>query len=246
MSRLQIGSTQSKSSVLESLIGLLQEDPKNLLIAVAQGIIPVLVRLLECSSSSELKEKSVSSIAKISTEDSSKHDLLAEAGGASGLAGDLEEGGGGGGALGDLVEFFGAEVKGEGEGVEESRRSSTCQPGSVSIKYSEMLLVVEKGSCAAGVGVVLVPLAWGGGDSGMGDAERVTPVRRNLVYIAEGGVFGGGLEEGEALVFAGELVGVVDTVVAGGAEGGLVGGAVQGCLALAADVAEDLHLMNEN
>ena len=55
-------------------------------------------------------------------------------------------------------------------------------------------------------------------------------------------MFGGGLEEGEALVFAGELVGVVDAVVAGGAEGGLVGGAVQGCLALAADVAEDLHL----
>ncbi|KAG6400309.1 hypothetical protein SASPL_137135 [Salvia splendens] len=113
MSRLQIGSTQSKSSVLESLIGLLQEDPKNLLIAVAQGIILVLVSLLDCSSSSELKEKSVSAIAKISTEDSSKHDLLAEAGGASGLAGGLEKGGGGGGALGDLVEFFGAEVVGE-------------------------------------------------------------------------------------------------------------------------------------
>ncbi|KAG6385988.1 hypothetical protein SASPL_154872 [Salvia splendens] len=78
MTRLQIGSTQSKSSALESLIGLLQEDPKTLLIAVAQGIIPVLVRLLDCSSSSELKEKSVSAIAKISTEDSSKHDLLAE------------------------------------------------------------------------------------------------------------------------------------------------------------------------
>lgn len=31
--------------------------------------------------------------------------------------------------------------KGEGEGEEESRRSSTCQPGRVSIKYSEMLLV---------------------------------------------------------------------------------------------------------
>ncbi|KAG6398981.1 hypothetical protein SASPL_140453 [Salvia splendens] len=106
MSRLQIGSTQLKSSVLESLIGLLQEDPKNLLIAVAHGIISVLVRLLDCSSSSELKEKSVSAITKISTEDSSKHDLLAEAGGAGGLAGGLEEGGGGGGALGDLVEFF--------------------------------------------------------------------------------------------------------------------------------------------
>ena len=47
-----------------------------------------------------------------------------------------------------------------------------------------------------------------------------------LADVAEGGVFGGRVEEGEAAVFAGELVGVVDAVVAGGAEGGLVGGAV--------------------
>ncbi|XP_057804879.1 uncharacterized protein LOC131020202 [Salvia miltiorrhiza] len=78
MTRLQIGSTESKSSALESLLGLFQEDGKNLLIAVAQGIVPVLVHLLDCTSSSELKEKSVSAIAKISTEDSSKHVLLAE------------------------------------------------------------------------------------------------------------------------------------------------------------------------
>ncbi|KAH6797189.1 ARM repeat superfamily protein [Perilla frutescens var. hirtella] len=78
MTRLQIGSTESKGSALESLLGLLQEDSKNLLIAVAQGIVPVLVHLLDCSSSSELKEKAVSAIAKISTVDSSKHVLLAE------------------------------------------------------------------------------------------------------------------------------------------------------------------------
>ncbi|XP_057767603.1 uncharacterized protein LOC130987916 [Salvia miltiorrhiza] len=71
-------STESKSSALESLLGLFQEDGKNLLIAVAQGIVPVLVHLFDCTSSSELKEKSVSAIAKISTEDSSKHVLLAE------------------------------------------------------------------------------------------------------------------------------------------------------------------------
>ncbi|XP_047956282.1 uncharacterized protein LOC125202013 [Salvia hispanica] len=78
ITRLQIGSTESKSSALESLNGLLQEDGKNLLIAVAQGIVPVLVHLLDCSNSPELKEKSVSAIAKISTEDSSKHVLMAE------------------------------------------------------------------------------------------------------------------------------------------------------------------------
>ncbi|KAG6404143.1 hypothetical protein SASPL_136383 [Salvia splendens] len=78
ITRLQIGSTESKSSALESLNGLLQEDGKNLLIAVAQGIVPVLVHLLDCSNSPELKEKSVRAIAKISTEDSSKHVLMAE------------------------------------------------------------------------------------------------------------------------------------------------------------------------
>lgn len=65
-----------------------------------------------------------------------------------------------------------------------------------------------------------------------------------LADVAEGGVFGGGVEEREALVFSGELVGVVDAVVAGGAEGGLVGGAVERCLAFVADVAEDLHLID--
>ncbi|XP_073048460.1 uncharacterized protein [Primulina eburnea] len=78
MTRLQIGSTESKNSTLDLLLGLLQEDDKNVLIAVAQGIVPVLVRLLDSSSSSEIKERAVTAIAKISTVDSSKHVLLAE------------------------------------------------------------------------------------------------------------------------------------------------------------------------
>lgn len=76
--RLQIGSTDSKNSTLDLLLGLLQEDDKNVLIAVAQGIVPVLVRLLDSSSSSEIKERAVTAIAKISTVDSSKSVLLAE------------------------------------------------------------------------------------------------------------------------------------------------------------------------
>lgn len=89
------------------------------------------------------------------------------------------------------------------EGEEGSRRSSTCQPGSVWIKYSEMLLVENSRSVAVVVEVLLwglgvVPLAGGGvhvvvvgaleeADSGgdwvyrEGDAESLTPVRRNLV-----------------------------------------------------------------
>ncbi|XP_073134449.1 uncharacterized protein [Henckelia pumila] len=78
MTRLQIGSTESKNSTLDLLLGLLQEDDKNVLIAVAQGVVPVLVRLLDSSSSSEIKERAVTAIAKISTVDSSKHVLLAE------------------------------------------------------------------------------------------------------------------------------------------------------------------------
>lgn len=78
MTRLQIGSNESKSSALDLLLGLLQEDDKNVLIAVAQGIVPILVHLLDSSSSSEIKEKTVTAIAKISTVDSSKHVLLGE------------------------------------------------------------------------------------------------------------------------------------------------------------------------
>ncbi|EYU32919.1 hypothetical protein ABFS82_09G070800 [Erythranthe guttata] len=78
MTRLQIGSNESKSSALDLLLGLLQEDDKNVLIAVAQGIVPILVHLLDSSCSSEIKEKTATAIAKISTVDSSKHVLLSE------------------------------------------------------------------------------------------------------------------------------------------------------------------------
>ncbi|KAL7605232.1 vacuolar protein 8 [Lactuca sativa] len=78
ITRLQIGSTESRNSALDSLLGLLQEDDKNVLIAVAQGVVPVLVRLLDSSSTSEIKEKTVTAIARVSTVDSSKHVLIAE------------------------------------------------------------------------------------------------------------------------------------------------------------------------
>ncbi|PIM98721.1 hypothetical protein CDL12_28795 [Handroanthus impetiginosus] len=78
MTRLQIGSLESKNSAMDLLLGLLQEDDKNVLIAVAQGMVPILVRLLDSTCSSEIREKTVAAIAKISTVDSSKHVLLAE------------------------------------------------------------------------------------------------------------------------------------------------------------------------
>ncbi|KAI5683174.1 hypothetical protein M9H77_04402 [Catharanthus roseus] len=79
VTRLQIGSTESKNSVLDSVLCLLQEDDKNVLIAVAQGIVPVLVRLLDSNSHNlEIREKTVTAVAKISSVDSIKHVLIAE------------------------------------------------------------------------------------------------------------------------------------------------------------------------
>ncbi|GMI76670.1 hypothetical protein like AT5G50900 [Hibiscus trionum] len=77
ITRLQIGTTESKNSAMDSLLGLLQEDDKNVMIAVAQGVVPVLVRLLD-SSCLEMKEKTVAAVARVSTVESSKHVLIAE------------------------------------------------------------------------------------------------------------------------------------------------------------------------
>lgn len=78
MTRLQIGSTESsRNSAMDSLLGLLNEDDKNVMVAVAQGVVPVLVRLMD-SSSVEMKEKTVAAIARVSMVDSSKHVLIAE------------------------------------------------------------------------------------------------------------------------------------------------------------------------
>ncbi|KAF5730984.1 hypothetical protein HS088_TW19G00587 [Tripterygium wilfordii] len=77
LTRLQIGSTEAKQSAMDSLLGLLLEDDKNVMIAVAQGLVPVLVGLLD-SSSFEMKEKTVAAISRVSMVDSSKHVLVAE------------------------------------------------------------------------------------------------------------------------------------------------------------------------
>ncbi|XP_050224636.1 uncharacterized protein LOC126674257 [Mercurialis annua] len=77
VTRLQIGSSESKNSAMDSLLSLLFEDDKNVMIAVAQGVVPVLVKLLD-SSSVEMKEKTVTAISRVSMVDSSKHVLIAE------------------------------------------------------------------------------------------------------------------------------------------------------------------------
>ncbi|XP_061359491.1 uncharacterized protein LOC133303584 [Gastrolobium bilobum] len=76
ITRLQIGSPDSRTSAMDSLLSLLNEDDKNVTIAVAQGVVPVLVRLLD--SSSEMKEKTVAAISRVSTVESGKNVLIAE------------------------------------------------------------------------------------------------------------------------------------------------------------------------
>ncbi|XP_010446014.1 PREDICTED: uncharacterized protein LOC104728775 [Camelina sativa] len=75
--RLQIGGVESKNSAIDSLLELLHEDDKNVMICVAQGVVPVLVRLLD-SCSLGMKEKTVAVISRISMVESSKHVLIAE------------------------------------------------------------------------------------------------------------------------------------------------------------------------
>lgn len=77
MTRLQIGDFESRNSAMDSLLGLLYEDDKSVLMAVDEGFVPVLVRLLE-SCSVEIKEKAVSAISRVSTVDGTNHVLLAE------------------------------------------------------------------------------------------------------------------------------------------------------------------------
>ncbi|PWA87804.1 hypothetical protein CTI12_AA126680 [Artemisia annua] len=77
MTRLQIG--ESRDSALDSLMSLLNEDDKHVLISVAQGVVPVLVKLLDNATSSPgVKEKTVTVLAKVALVESSRHVLIGE------------------------------------------------------------------------------------------------------------------------------------------------------------------------
>ncbi|KAJ0243060.1 Uncharacterized protein HA466_0202990 [Hirschfeldia incana] len=73
--RLQIGGAESKLSAIDSL---LKEDDKSLMISVSQGLVPVLVRLLDSCTSQSVKEKVITVISRISMLESSRHVLIAE------------------------------------------------------------------------------------------------------------------------------------------------------------------------
>ncbi|PWA55775.1 armadillo-type fold protein [Artemisia annua] len=79
ITRLQIGSTESRAHALDSVLQLLEKDDKNVVIAVGQGIVPVLVRLLDSGSSAEVREKTVMVIARVSGVESCRNALVNEA-----------------------------------------------------------------------------------------------------------------------------------------------------------------------
>ncbi|PWA35062.1 Armadillo [Artemisia annua] len=78
ITRLQIGSTESRAHALDSVLQLLEKDDKNVVIAVGQGIVPVLVRLLDSGSSAEVREKTVMVIARVSGVESCRNALVNE------------------------------------------------------------------------------------------------------------------------------------------------------------------------
>ncbi|CAL9118722.1 unnamed protein product [Musa textilis] len=82
VTRLQIGSSASRIAALDSLLDMLREDDKNVVVAAANGLVPALVRLLDsaagAASCHETREKAAATIATISAVQSCRHLLLAE------------------------------------------------------------------------------------------------------------------------------------------------------------------------
>ncbi|CAL9770878.1 unnamed protein product [Musa acuminata subsp. burmannicoides] len=82
VTRLQIGSSASRISALDSLLDLLREDDKNVVVVAAHGVVPALVRLLDstavAASCHEARDKAAAAIARISAVPSCRHLLLAE------------------------------------------------------------------------------------------------------------------------------------------------------------------------
>ncbi|XP_020592321.1 uncharacterized protein LOC110032884, partial [Phalaenopsis equestris] len=81
ITRLQIGTVASRIPALDSLILMLHGDDKNVIIAATQGLVPALVRLLDCASlsNSQAREKAVAAIARVSSLESCRHLLVSEA-----------------------------------------------------------------------------------------------------------------------------------------------------------------------
>ncbi|OAY66997.1 ARMADILLO BTB ARABIDOPSIS PROTEIN 1 [Ananas comosus] len=80
VTRLQIGSSAARIAALGSLAALLAEDERNVAIAVAEGAVAALVRLLDSGAGgAEARERAAAAIARVSAVESCRHALAAEA-----------------------------------------------------------------------------------------------------------------------------------------------------------------------
>ncbi|KAK8914226.1 hypothetical protein KSP39_PZI023426 [Platanthera zijinensis] len=79
VTRLQIGTLASRIPALDSLIAMLDGDEKNILIAIAQGLLPALLRLLDFAflSNSEARDKVISALSIVSSVESCRPLLVA-------------------------------------------------------------------------------------------------------------------------------------------------------------------------
>ncbi|KAG6480026.1 uncharacterized protein LOC122019535 [Zingiber officinale] len=82
VTRLQIGSSESRIAALDSLLDLLREEEKNVVLAAGLGVMPALVRLLDsvagAASCHDAREKAAAAIARISEVQSCHHLIVAE------------------------------------------------------------------------------------------------------------------------------------------------------------------------
>ncbi|CAK9190602.1 unnamed protein product [Sphagnum troendelagicum] len=79
LSHLQIGGTECKQRALDSMIQLMSEDDKNILMVAGQGAVTVLVQLLDASQPS-VRERAAAAICKLALNDSCEHQVVTEGG----------------------------------------------------------------------------------------------------------------------------------------------------------------------
>ncbi|KAG6478083.1 hypothetical protein ZIOFF_061515 [Zingiber officinale] len=82
VTRLQIGSSESRIAALDYLLDLLHQDDKNVVVAAGQGVVSALVRLFDSVTGTvschEAREKAAAAIARILAVQSCHHFIVAE------------------------------------------------------------------------------------------------------------------------------------------------------------------------
>ncbi|CAK9217446.1 unnamed protein product [Sphagnum troendelagicum] len=79
LSHLQIGGIECKQRALDSMIQLMAEEDKNILMVASQGAVAVLVQLLDASQPC-VRERAAAAICKLALNDSCEHQVVSEGG----------------------------------------------------------------------------------------------------------------------------------------------------------------------